>query len=57
MYLGEKKTARFKSFHHIIKEGFGHYIDVNQFLGIDPFDRTKFKGQKGKPNTVELVKK
>lgn len=32
-----------KSFHHLIKEGGGHLIDDQQFLGIDPFDRSKFK--------------
>ncbi len=32
-----------KSFHHLISEGGGHLINDQQFLGIDPFDHSKFK--------------
>ena len=42
MYTGEKLTLRPRSFHHRIREGGRHYIDTDQFLGIDPFDKTKF---------------
>ena len=32
-----------KSFHHRIMEAGAHYFDQRHFLGIDPFDSTKFK--------------
>lgn len=34
-----------KSFHHRIREGGGHYFDVDHLMGINPFDKTKFTGR------------
>jgi len=43
MVLTDRNRIHFKSFHHRIKEGNTHYVDDQQFLGIDPFDHSKFK--------------
>lgn len=44
-----------RSFHHRIREVAGGYFDQRHFLGIDPFDHTKFKEdyQKGKQKAVK----
>ncbi|MDH5610290.1 MAG: Hsp20 family protein [Cyclobacteriaceae bacterium] len=42
MYIGEKLHVHTKSFHHRIREGNTHYVDRDQFLGIDPFDKSLF---------------
>ncbi|MFY0687735.1 MAG: hypothetical protein JXQ90_11250 [Cyclobacteriaceae bacterium] len=42
MFTVEKRRVHPKSFHHRIKDVAGHLIDQDQFMGIDPFDSSKF---------------
>ena len=42
MYTGQKFKIHSKSFHHRIRNSHVHYVDTEQFLGIDPFDKSKF---------------
>lgn len=43
MVSRNQRRIHTKSFHHLISEGGGHLIDDQQFLGIDPFDHSKFR--------------
>lgn len=38
----KKNQITARSFHRRIREGGAHYFDDQQFMGVDPFDRTKF---------------
>ncbi len=42
MYIGNQLRLHPKSFHHRIRDGYGRYFDNDQFMAIDPFDRSKF---------------
>ena len=47
-----KNRVNNKSFHRI-KEGATNYFDRNQFLGIDPFDGSKFKWGRSNKKAVQ----